>query len=714
MKAENLKIMKANGINVPDFITVRDGESMDLSFGDRFAVRSSFIHEDSSADSHAGQFDTFLNVDKKDVAEAVRKVRQGYQEKCRDKAVGDSPVIVQKMVDADYSGILFTANPMGILNEMVIVHGRGLGNNVVEDRVDTTTYYYNRDDGLYYYEAQADSPKLEGSTLQNLIDVAKQIEALFQNYMDIEFALKDGVLFILQARPITTLDASHPIILDNSNIVESYPGITLPLTQDFVKEIYYKIFKCCILRISKDKELVESMDDGLKDMVETVNGRVYYRISNWYMILNLLPFSKKIIAIWQDMLGVDNRSVSVCSKKVKVRTKLCITHSFLHYLRTTPKNMGELKEYFDRQLPLYQKQVDSAQTMEELLGVYEAIRDSLVERWDITLINDMYAFIYTALVGKRNKERIADIKNLESLKPVMGIYELSEAAGQYGFYSEEYQSKKRDYIEKYGDRCFGELKLETQTYRANPELLDAHVKKKLGTNGKTEGRITLPPENRDVRGIFARRARLGIANREISRMNRTRIFGITRSIMLKCGELLANQNKLARKEDVFYLFMEELKENDRSFLEIVEERKAKYRHLEKLPAFGRLVFDKEIIHKTFQDIMVAPTNHKLCGIGSSMGRVTGEVVVIESPSMDIDTKDKIIVTKMTDPGWVFLIENALGIIAEKGSILSHTAIITRELHKPSIVNVKDATRILKSGDRIEMDAYSGSIKIIGD
>ena len=57
-------------------------------------------------------------------------------------------------------------------------------------------------------------------------------------------------------------------------------------------------------------------------------------------------------------------------------------------------------------------------------------------------------------------------------------------------------------------------------------------------------------------------------------------------------------------------------------------------------------------------------------------------------------------------------ENAKGIIAEKGSILSHTAIITRELKKPSIVNVKDATIILKSGDYVEMDATNGIIKII--
>ena len=67
---------------------------------------------------------------------------------------------------------------------------------------------------------------------------------------------------------------------------------------------------------------------------------------------------------------------------------------------------------------------------------------------------------------------------------------------------------------------------------------------------------------------------------------------------------------------------------------------------------------------------------------------------------------------MTDPGWVFLIANAKGVISEKGSILSHTAIISRELKIPSIVGVEDATTIIKTGDYIKMDAKKGIIKII--
>ena len=67
---------------------------------------------------------------------------------------------------------------------------------------------------------------------------------------------------------------------------------------------------------------------------------------------------------------------------------------------------------------------------------------------------------------------------------------------------------------------------------------------------------------------------------------------------------------------------------------------------------------------------------------------------------------------MTDPGWVFLLATAKGIISEKGSLLSHTAIISRELKIPSIVGVNDLLKIVKNQDIIRMNATTGKIEII--
>ena len=96
----------------------------------------------------------------------------------------------------------------------------------------------------------------------------------------------------------------------------------------------------------------------------------------------------------------------------------------------------------------------------------------------------------------------------------------------------------------------------------------------------------------------------------------------------------------------------------------------------------------------------------------SGGICEGEALVITDVNNTGDVGGKILVTKMTDPGWVFLLTRAEGIISEKGSLLSHTAIISRELKIPSIVGVKGLMDTIKTGDLIRMNADKGRIEIL--
>ena len=330
MKAENLlKLTKSEKIKnfVPKFWVIENVTELHIEdFADDklYAVRSSCDVEDSSTSSYAGCFTTLLNVKKDGLKAASNKVFESFGKH-------SGKVIIQEMVSSEISGIIFTANPIGILNEIVIVAGLGLGDGVVEDKVSTTTYYYNADDKIYYYDGEK---LLKNDEVKSLINLADLIKDYVGYEADIEFALENGQIYILQVRPITTLkDIKEMIVLDNSNIVESYPGISLPLTQNFVKEIYYKVFKSLVLRLTSDSVLIEKMDSHLKNMTDIANARVYYRISNWYNVLNLLPFSKKIIAIWQEMLGVTNKAV-VSDFKVGFKTKVHVLMSFINLIIT--------------------------------------------------------------------------------------------------------------------------------------------------------------------------------------------------------------------------------------------------------------------------------------------------------------------------------------------------------------------------------------------
>lgn len=701
MKHKNLEILREHHINVPSFIVVDRKEELDLSFSkeELFAIRSSFEVEDDDESSFAGQFETFLNVERKNVFSYVDKVKESYKKLNITNTA--SKVIVQEMIQSDYSGVIFTANPTGILNEMVIVAGEGLGCNIVEDKVAATTYYYNVDDKNYYFENET---ILNQTILNDLIKAAVKIKEIFQKDMDIEYAVKDDNIYILQARPITTLKYSKTIILDNSNIVESYPGISLPLTQSFAKQVYADVFKHCIYHLSqKDKNLVNSMSDHLDNMLACTNGRIYYNINNWYLIIKLLPCSEKLIKIWQEMLGVENKYVNDEKMPVTLLTKIKIVISFLYYLQSTPKSMKKLNRKFEDDFMIFKEQVKAQNSITDLLATYRAIEKAISSDWYITLINDMYTFIYTGLLSKKEKEKLNDIKNLESMKPVVALNTLIRV------YKEEKKSNRfhqlfQEYIELYGDRCLGELKLETQTYRVNPDLLLEYI--------QNHDETCLDQSSTDIKvNRKLKKAKLGIYNREISRLNRTRIFGLARSIFLKIGEILVKEERIEKREDIFYLFLEEINEKD-CYTELVNKRKIQYKKNETIPAYSRLVYADQIVEKHFENINMLNNHDNLFGTGSSLGIVEGEVVVVKDADSNIDVKNKIIVAESTDPGWVFLIKDAKGIIVERGSILSHTAIITRELKKPSIVNVKNATSLLKNGDYVQVDAYKGIVRRI--
>ena len=232
MKAENLlKLTESEEIKkfIPGFSviqTISELHKDNFQENKLYAVRSSCDVEDGSENSYAGQFTTFLNVKADGLEEAAKRVFESFGEH-------QGKVIIQEMVSSDISGVIFTVNPIGILNEMVIVAGLGLGDGVVEDKVSTSTYYYNTDDKIYYYDGEK---FLSNKVVKELLDIATVIKNYVGYEADIEFAIENGKIYILQVRPITTLkDMKEMIVLDNSNIVESYPGISLPLTQDFVQ-----------------------------------------------------------------------------------------------------------------------------------------------------------------------------------------------------------------------------------------------------------------------------------------------------------------------------------------------------------------------------------------------------------------------------------------------------------------------------------------------
>ena len=797
MKARHLEILQEKGFPVPKFILISENEEADLSFSERdcFAVRSNFSTEDGGEHSFAGQFLTRLNVKREKVKEAVQEVFASYagsldykekanrgkeeycptkrekgeqekeeqQEKAEQKKLESSieTVLIQEMLFPEKSGVLFTKNPKGILSEMVVVLGQGLGDKVVEDQENVLTYHYFPGECLYQEghgqsclsEQAQESPGLglEEEELKTLFTLGERIEQLFQKPMDIEFAIEKGKVYILQAREITTLDMHLPVrILDNSNISESFPGICLPLSESFAGEMYSGIFTSLGRRFLGKK--VSSYEELFQRMVGGFSGRMYYEISSWYDILRLLPFSRKIIPVWQRMLGVSSEEISFSKKRPSFFLKCRIAFLFCYYFFVSQRKMKELDRFFQERYASYSKRVDEEEDAQALYRIFLEMKEDLLREWDITLINDMVSFISTHLYGKKTAF------SLETMKPVRALSALKTVAGKYGLDSEEYRREKKSYIFAYGDRIVGELKLETRTYRTNEELLDRWILDSLETDSvekdceetSCSGKAS---ELKQRKSFLYRLAESSCNNREISRLHRTRCFGLMRRIVDKIGEKTIGF-------DVYYLSLNELKEllfSGKDFsLKIAREKELR-KAFERLPVLSRV----KLLGKVDRDPLAGEirvlsyesfkgkgdiegqigtpgkeegnrkagrigqmekvgkedgdsTPRVFFGRGVSKGIFRGEVFKIKSLQevRAMEAKGKILLSYSTDPGWFPYLNMAGGLITERGSLLSHSAILARELEKPAVVNIPNIMEELQSGDIVEIDGDLGICSVI--
>ena len=755
------------------------------------------------------------------------------QKKAEQRKVGSSveTVIIQEMLFPEKSGVLFTKNPKGLLSEMVAVLGQGLGDKVVEDQENVLTYHYFPGESLYQEgklrdnymgdekdadlekasrirlenENFADSKKdhragtlvLTEKELKTLFTLGERIEQLFQKPMDIEFAIEGGKIYILQAREITSLDTHLPIrILDNSNISESFPGICLPLSVSFAKEMYSGIFTSLGRRFLGKK--VSSYKELFQRMVGEFSGRMYYEISSWYDILRLLPFSKKIIPVWQGMLGVSNEEISFSKKKPSFFLKCRIAFLFCYYFFVSQRKMKELDRFFQERYASYTKQVEDEEDVKALFSLFLKMKEDLLREWDITLMNDMVSFISTHLYGKKTAF------SLETMKPVRALSALKAVAEKHGLDSEEYRREKKSYISAYGDRIEGELKLETRTYRTNEELLDRWILDDLETEkagqdsrgdfpkekyslrkgyseaehsiqkayGKKDSfetdsietdcaekdceetsRMEKSSERKHRKSFLYRLAESSCNNREISRLHRTRCFGLMRSIVDKIGEKTIGF-------DVYYLSLEELEEmlfSGKDFsLKIAREKELRKAY-ERLPVLSRV----KLLGKVDRDPLageIAVLNYEsfkgkrniegqigkpgkdeehrkagkirqmekagkedgdstprvFLGRGVSKGIFRGEVLKIKrlQEVSVAEAKGKILLSYSTDPGWFPYLNMAEGLITERGSLLSHSAILARELEKPAVVNIPNIMEELHSGDIVEIDGDLGICSVV--
>ncbi|HEV2852304.1 MAG TPA: phosphoenolpyruvate synthase [Thermoanaerobaculia bacterium] len=797
--------------------------------GDAYvAVRSSAAGEDAAGESFAGLHDSFLFIRGRErLLDAIRRVwASAYNERAlayrRAKGIPFDTiavaVVVQRMIEARTSGVLFTANPnTGSVHEVVISSLWGAGEGLVSAGFDADTYVVdketlevseaiaakteqlvlNREAGGGLVRTAVPDELRERSSLapaevQVLARMGLAIERHYRRPQDLEFAVDaGGKPFLLQARPVTTVEelgpaAGNRLIWDNSNIIESYSGVTSPMTFSFIRRAYSIVYHCFAEVMGIDARTVRANREVFENMLGLFRGQVYYNLFNWYRLVRLFPGFNYNKSFMESMMGVreaarmeENETPEATGLQrytVELPALLRLVgrsaRNFLHIRRI----VGDFQSYFREHYERWSALDFRAMAPHELAALYRQMEEKLLWEWKAPIINDFFVMVFYGTLkklcvswcgddsGSLQNDLICGEGGIESTEPTRMLLRLAAEARQTPELRQrlldghpedlareipadprfsDFNAQIRRYLDLYGFRCVNELKLEEFSLRDRPAFLYQILRNYLAMEDPAaldvaamehrEQGIRRAAEEKAftaVRGplrrwVFRRvleNARLGVKNRENLRFARTRIYGLLRELLRAVGEDFTEAGLLDQTDDVFYLTLDEVWDyvkgravttNLKGLAALRREEFDAYRRMDP-PADRFETFGLPYHRNRFQGRPKPAASTEpglLTGTGCCPGVVTGPVKVLRTPSEDARLDGEILVAERTDPGWVPLYPSVSGLLIERGSILSHSAIVAREMGIPTIVGIAGLVGTLKTGQIVTMDGAAGTVRI---
>lgn len=777
------------------------GSPLQAPLSSLLAVRSSASDEDGCEHSFAGQLESHLDVAPADVPARVADVwRSGFSERVRayraerglaaETANLAPAVIIQRMVPADAAGVAFSVDPVtGRRAHASVAAVRGLGEALVSGARDADTFTVDRSGSVVARsraaDSAADAPALTDAQASAVAALARRCEAHFGRAQDIEWAFAGGELFLLQSRPITTLGrVADPdgalLIWDNSNIAESYCGVTTPLTYSFARYIYEEVYWqfCRLLGVPEKK--LEDNADLFGRMLGLVQGRIYYSLVDWYRAIALLPgftwnrrFMEQMMGVREEMPAELLPRVTAAGLGARLADLGHLGSTVLGLLRAR-RRLPKTKLGFEARLAaaLAQPATPFAdQRADELAATYRSLERQLLTRWDAPMVNDFFAMLYhgvlralcTKWLGAEPlaNDLVGGEGGLVSTEPARLVEKLAALAAPHPALRaalvaddpsvlaaalrepahRDFAAAYADYLARFGDRCMEELKLESPTLRDDPTPLLRGIaalvarpaspeRPRFAARELAEARardaLAGRPLRRFVFNRVLRRARGYVRDRENLRLERTRLFARVRVIFLALGHRLVEAGALAAPRDIFYLTVPEAL----GFVEgtavttdlraLVALRRAEFARHAATPEPADRIETRGAVYignpfnaphrATAANAADAADPELRRGLPCCPGFVRARVRVVLDPRGVTPVPGEILVAARTDPGWVMLFPAAVGLLVEHGSLLSHSAIVSRELGLPSIVSIPGLTAWLSTGDLVELDGVAGTVR----
>lgn len=778
--------------------------------GGPVAVRSSGVDEDGAATSFAGQHDTLLFVEADGLAAAVEQCwRSAHSERAeayrKTLGLGGAAaiaVVVQTMVDGRVSGVLFTADASsGDRTKMILTSTWGLGEGVVSGRMACDTFVVQggavidqdiadklvavrRGGERGVSEFLTTTPSLTPEEIAEVTTLGAAVQAAYGHPVDVEWTIDATGLWLLQARPITKLpvdpQGGRKRLWDNSNIIESYNGVTTPLTYSFARRAYGIVYRQAFELLGVPRKDLQASAALFEQFIGLVGGRVYYNLESWYRALQLLPGYKFNAEFMEQMMGV--REGASFGGKPAARSR---AQRWLVDLPTLVASVAQLGVRFARAQRLVETFFDDFGdsygdlwdrdlehlALDELVDCYVEAETRIMGRWQAPIVNDILAMIYFGALRKAlgswgiedtslHNDLLCGEGGLESTEPTRDLLALMDDVRKDPALCALLKTKPAEevkaaapgwlktrlalHVDRFGDRCIDELKLEQATLRDDDTFLYSALKGYLAAPPVTvsemdarehairaaaETTVTaaLTPLQRPMFRFLLNNARRHVKNRENLRFARTRAFGLVRRIVVAMGKRLAETSRLDDAHDVFYLELGELigfargTATTTDLRGLAAVRKAEFARHRAAPApderfwtRGAAYLDPVIASLTARPAPVfelAGAGEVMKGVAAAPGKVRAPARLVFDPR-GVQLAGDVLVANRTDPGWVPLFPSARAVVVERGSVLSHSAIVAREFGIPCVVGLRDALSRIKDGAMVEVDGAAGTVTVL--
>ncbi len=754
----------------------------ELGGGGNYAVRSSATVEDAPERSFAGQFESVLNVRGAEaLVEAVRAcwlslfseralaylVKQGVPvEKVK------MAVLVQEMVAAEHSGVVFTADPLsGATDRFVVEWVPGLGDALVQGTRAPKRMVVEKQT-RHVLEPDNGSNLMAEASLRHLLELAARTEQVFGAPQDIEWASRDGETWLLQARPITTLRASAAAdveIWSNLNVAENLPDVATPLT--------WSLLSHAIRRHLGPLMKIAGVHCTSEGWLGLVAGRVYMNVGVVLKILRCLPGFRRDRLAWllgghQDALmdAVQRQSGATRpSLRVRIAILLRVLHLTAGFLQVARWRSGRaclawLTCWVDRFDLLDCRQLST----EDLLGELNSVEADLVRHLPVPVLLGSGIVLHGLFRrgcrkwfhdqhGAVANRLLSCAGGMASAEPAMALWRMAACASrQAGLRTaaqtarsfteisaslpataggKEFLGLWAEFMRRHGHHASGELEIASPRWAERPDevlrlvqgyltgaeqcdasrILEERTRERDRLLAECSARLRNPLKRRWFKFLL-RQTQAWVVFRENLKSEIIRGLAAFRRIFLELGERMAQQGILERPDDIFFLTVEEYEgvcRGEAAFdaQAVVRARRAEFERNRTLtpPAVvvGRFDPSRQSLPPGYQP------GDELQGLAVSAGVVKGPArVMLHADSKARILRGEILVAPFTDPGWTPHFLTAAGLVTDIGGQLSHGSVVAREYGLPAVVNVQSATRIIHTGDLIQVDGDRGRVTIL--